>query len=100
MPEVYVPQDGIPVPPVDYSPRTKSKYPFANMVVGQMIFVPGRTGKNLPSYVSRRTRNLPGKFITRHCWMRRRHTGSKWSWVECDPKTDGATEGTGIWRVE
>lgn len=102
MSEAYLPQKGIPVWPVDRAPKNPNrKYPFPTLEVGDMIFIPGAITKKMSAYVSKETKDLPGKFVTRHGWMRAvGMKGGKRVWEECKPADDGAEEGTGVWRTE
>ena len=61
-----------------------------------MFFVPGRTGKGVSAYISRISKDVPGKFSARHCWMIRNDN----KWVLAAEGDAGAVEGTGVWRIE
>lgn len=103
MTEVYIPQNGIPVPPVNRGRKTtQGKYPLKSLEVGQMIFIPGRNTKSMSSYVSRQTKNLPGSFVSRHCWMLpvRVADGVVLEWQEVQEGAPDALEGTGVWRIK
>lgn len=92
--EVY---DGVPVPEINRRPKTgRRKYPVETMTVGQMFFEPGRTAKSMSAYISRITKDLPGKFTARHCCVLMQDGKP----VEVPPGTDGAIEGAGVWRLE
>lgn len=92
-------QSGVPIP--DVVPRQKRprrKFPVDTMTIGQFFFVPGRTVKHVCSYISRITKDLPGKFTTRRCWAwEDKRTGK---WTLCEPSAVGALEGVGVWRTE
>lgn len=95
-------QSGVPLPEISRAPKTpRRKFPVQGMVPGQMFFVPGKTSKSVSAYISRITKNLPGKYTARHCHMRERTTNTQGKhWELCDPTTPGATEGVGVWRTE
>lgn len=94
-------QQGVPLPEINRTPKgTRRKYPIEGMKLHEMFFVPGRTSKSVSAYVSRISKGVDGKFSARHCWMRKaeKHEGGKW--IICTPDAAGATEGTGVWRIE
>ena len=90
-------QKNVPVPkavrPVTASRR---KYPFEEMDVGDMFFVPNRTKNNLTTHVSSVGRKLGRKFATRLTTMIETDAG----WEPCDPDADGGVTGVGVWRTE
>lgn len=90
-------QKGVPMPEIDRSPKgARRKYPVDTMAVGDMFFVQNRTSKSVSAYISRITKNLPGKFTARHCWMR----FEAGKWVTAEANSPGAVEGAGVWRLE
>lgn len=90
-------QTGVPLPQIDRAPKGgRRKYPLEAMKVGDMFFVPGKSTRPISAYISRETRDLPGKFSARHCWMVKQ--GDKW--VTATKDEAGAVEGTGVWRIE
>lgn len=95
-------QQGVPLPEPDYVPKTvRRKYPVATMEVGDMFFLPDRASRGVSSYISRITKDLPGKWATRHCWMIPvGMKGGERVWQLAKPGDDGAEEGTGVWRIE
>lgn len=96
-------QKGVPLPEIDRAPKTlQRKYWLENMAVGDMFFVPGRTAKSLSSYISRISKDVPGKFSARHCWMREVDDNDVVldKWEPCTPTQKHATEGAGVWRIE
>lgn len=92
-------QSGVPLPEISRAPKTpRRKFPVQGMAPGDMFFVPGKTSKSVSAYISRITKNLPGKYTARHCWMwQDKRDGS---WHICAPSAVGATEGVGVWRTE
>lgn len=96
-------QSGVPLPEINRAPTNpRRKYPVEGMAVHAMFFVPGRETKSVSAYISRITKNLTGKFSARHCWMRKKlpHEGDPSEWTICTSDATGATEGTGVWRIE
>lgn len=92
-------QSGVPLPDISRAPKTpRRKFPVQGMAAGDMFFVPGKTSKSVSAYISRITKNLPGKYTARHCWMWQDQRDK--SWRLCDPAAAGATEGVGVWRTE
>lgn len=95
-------QSGVPLPEIDRAPKGgRRKYPLEGMKVGDMFFVPGQKTKPLSAYISRETKDLPGKFSARHCWMIPvGMKGGERVWQLAEKGADGAEEGTGVWRIE
>ncbi len=100
MSEMLSVQKGVPLPEINRTPKgARRKYPISTMDVGDMFFVEGRSSKSVSAYISRISKGVPGKFSARHCWMRWQKRDPA-GWVVCEPADKGATEGTGVWRVE
>lgn len=80
-------------------PRTSSrrKYPFEEMAVNDMFFVPDKDRNTLAPHASTVGRELKRKFTTRLLYMRQLKNGS---WEQCEPTDTGANLGVGVWRVE
>lgn len=97
-------QDGVPMPGVDRTSKAgRRKYPVEGMKVGQMFFVPGKKTRSVSAYISRITKDLPGKYSARYCWMKKHPEGAAdidATWALCTPDVKGAIEGVGVWRVE
>lgn len=99
MAEMFEVQQGVPLPEIDRAPkRARRKYPIEGMAVGQFFLVPRRACKSVSAYISRISKNVPGKFSARRCWMRQQ--GRPWKWRLCGASDKGAVEGTGVWRTE
>jgi len=96
---MYAVQKKIPEPPrINAGRRTgRRKYPFEELEVGDMFFVPGKTRNALGSHVSVTGKELGRKFSARTCYMRQDADGG---WDHCDENADGATLGVGVWRKE
>lgn len=89
--------DNVPLPAIDRTPKTvPRKYPLATMKVGQMVFMPGRSCKSLSAYIARISKNVPGRFAVRSCWMIFENDKP----VEVPEGTPDAVEGSGVWRIE
>ncbi len=95
-------QQGVPMPEPEYTPKTvRRKYPVDTMQVDDMFFLPGRASRGVSSYISRITKDLKGKWATRHCWMIPvGMRGDETVWQLSKEGVDGAQEGTGVWRIE
>lgn len=101
MSEMFKVQDGVPLPEISRAPKQpRRKFPVETMEPGQMFFVPGKTSKSVSAYISRITKDLPGKYTARHCYMRKGAIHEDADWVLCTPDHAGATEGAGVWRHE
>jgi hypothetical protein len=71
------------------------------MLPGEQFFVAGRTSKSVSAYISRITKNLPGKYTARQDWARPvGMIGGRVKWANCEPTDDGATNGVTVARVE
>lgn len=89
--------DNVPLPPINRTPKAlPRKYPLDTMKVGQMVFVAGRGYKSLSAYISRISKNVPGRFAVRSCWVVVRDD----KLVEVPEGTPDAIQGSGVWRVE
>lgn len=90
---------GVPIPPVRRPKTGRTKWPVDKMEVGDIIFVPGRSSRSVSAYVARITKDLPGEYLIRGCWMRPGQ-GREPKWVLADEGQKGAKEGTGVWRTK
>jgi hypothetical protein len=89
-------QDNVPIPPIKHNTPRKRKYPFEEMPVGGMFFVPGAKRASIGTHVSKVGKELGKKFSARACHMKR----VKGSWEVCDPFDKSSVEGVGVWRTE
>ncbi len=90
---------GVPVRSVLRSlmaPR-RSKYPFRDMAVGEMFFIPNRDVNNMSSRASTLGRLLKRRFTTRLVYMK---LNRKKAWEPCQPDDYGAVLGIGVWRTK
>lgn len=81
---------------IERMPRGASKFPVETMQVDEYLFLPGRPTKYVSAYISRITRNLVGKWICRHRWMRPKPEGG---WVMSHRNDPEAVEGTAVSRI-
>lgn len=90
-------QKNIPIPKVmKVTPSTRRKYPFEDMEVGDMFFVPGKSKNTLTTHASTVGKALGRKFITRLTHMV--ETVEGWQQASADAKN--AIQGIGVWRTE
>lgn len=89
-------QKNVPVAKTLRKPRQR-KYPFEEMAVGDMFFVPHRKKNNLTTHVSTVGKDLGKKFTTRLTHMRKTSAGK---WEPCDPDQKDSVQGVGVWRTE
>lgn len=87
----------IPVPKTlrNWTPNRR-KYPFEQMDVGDMFFVPNKKRNTIATHTSTAGKQLKCKFVTRLCHMKEGLEG----WEPCEPTDEGAVMGVGVWRVE
>lgn len=89
-------QKNVPVPKVlKASAAVRRKYPFEDMEVGDMFFVPGKNKNTLTTHASTVGKSLKRKFITRLTHM----TETVEGWKQATPDTPGAIQGIGVWRT-
>lgn len=74
---------------------SRRKYPFEEMEIGDMFFVPNKDKNTLTTHASAMGRQLKRKFITRLTTMRMTSEG----WALCDPGQAKAVQGIGVWRT-
>jgi hypothetical protein len=98
MTEMFNVVKGVPLPAINRSPKNgeRRKWPVEKMDVGDWCFIPERTTKSVSAYLSRITKNLPGKYTTRPATAIKTANG----WEPCEPTCTDAIEGTGVWRTE
>lgn len=89
-------QKNIPIPKViKTNPTARRKYPFEDMDVGDMFFVPGKAKNTLTTHASTVGKNLGRKFITRLTHMVETVEG----WEQSSPDNPSAIQGIGVWRT-
>lgn len=73
------------------------KYPFDQLEIGDMFFVPGKEKNTLSTHTSTISKKLGFRFVTRLVWM----VGSdEEGWGTASKGDEGAVQGIGVWRVE
>ncbi len=98
----------VPIPRAQrHVPASRRKYPFEDMEIGDMFFVPGKEKNTLATHASTTGKQLGRQFITRLLWMVQLEDGD---WVnqygvdgevyDVVSDTEGATLGIGVWRVK
>lgn len=93
MHEVY---KNVPIPKAARTgPATHRVYPFEEMEVGDMFFVPNKTKNTLTSRTSTAGKTLGRTFVTRMIFMVDTEDG----WEPCDSRDEGAVRGIGVWRT-
>ena len=94
---MYEVQRDVPIAEVTHTPgeRRRLKYPFEDMAVGDMFFVPNRDKNTLAAYVWSVGKELDRKFSTRMTWM----TQIDGQWKPANPEDPKAVRGIGVWRV-
>lgn len=91
-------QQNVPMPPtIRPTARGKRrKYPFEQMQVDDMFFVPDKTRAQINGHLYAVGRELGIKLKARLAYMKQ-HKGE---WVPAEHDEPGATLGVGVWRVE
>jgi hypothetical protein len=74
----------------------RRKYPFDELKVGDMFFVPDRPKNTLMQLVSATGRKLGKRFVTRHIYMKLVRD----TWEPCEKDDPGASLGIGVYRIE
>jgi hypothetical protein len=89
-------QSGVPVSKTTRAaPPARRKYPFVEMDVDHMFFVPGRTKNTLATHASTIGKKLNRKFVTRLTYM----VEQDGVWHPATASTEGAVLGVGVWRT-
>lgn len=97
---MFKPVKNVPLPKAArHAPPARRKYPFDEMDVGMMFFVPNKTKNTLSTHVSTTGKALRRKFETRLTHMRETEKG-RGDWRLCKPGDKGATLGIGVWRTK
>lgn len=92
---MYTIQDNVPKPKA-HRPKgtTRRKYPFDQLEVGQMFFVPNRIKNTLTSHASTTGKDLGRKFSTMLTHMR--VVDGKWQ--ACEEGDENAVMGVAVYR--
>jgi hypothetical protein len=95
---MYVVQKNIPIPAPIAGPRAagRRKYPFEQLDVGDMFFVPNRAKNRLTTHASTVGKQLGRSFRTRLLYM----VDNGGAWAPATKDTPDAVLGIGVWREE
>lgn len=93
---MYEIKKGIPIPgnPTGHSGRRI--YPFQELDVGDMFFIPNRQKNNFAPHTWKYGKRHNVSFTTRLCYMKETLEG----WAPCEETEKGAVRGIGVWRVK
>lgn len=94
---MYAVKKGVELPPPAKARRAR-KYPFDMLAVGEMFFVPDKTGEQFTTYVSLWGRKLGRKFRTQMADMRQDLITNEWE--PCKPGAAGARRGVAVQRIQ
>jgi hypothetical protein len=97
MSEMLSIQSSVPLPKRSRGvlPSKPRKYPFDQMEVGQMFFIPNKTKNTLHTYFSSVGKRMGIKLATRLVHMYETDEG----WALCEAGDEGAVPGIGVWRT-
>ena len=87
---------GIPLPKTHRLTGGVKKYPYADLEIGDMFFVPNKVKNTLSNHASTVGKSLGRKFVTRLTWMTQTIEG----WLPAEKGAEGAIQGIGVWRTE
>lgn len=74
----------------------RKKYPFDEMEVGDMFFIPHKDKNTMMSLASAAGRRLGRKFATRMTFM----VEVEGNWLPCTDKAPDRVSGIAVWRME
>lgn len=96
---MYKIQKDVPFPKAqNFLPPIRRKYPFEELEVGAMFFVPDRKKNNLAQHASTVGRKLGRQFATRLLKMLA-DPAEEGGWLPCeDPNDPKGVLGIGVWR--
>lgn len=89
---------GVQLPEPAKAGGVRAKYPFKTMTVGEIIFIPDKTTRQLSAYVAQRGRELNRKFRSQKAVMRQDLQTNEWEL--CKPGAAGARNGVAICRIK
>ena len=76
---------------------TRRKYPYSDLEIGDMFFIPNKTKNTLSTHTSTVGKVLGRRFITRLTYM----IGDEENgWAPATKDTEDAVLGIGVWRAE
>ena len=91
---MYDVQKSIPKPKTWRPNQPPRKYPFHEMEVGDMFFVPNKAKNMMMNRASEAGKTLGRRYSTKVCFMKL----VKGFWKICDVTDAGAVQGIGVWR--
>lgn len=94
---MYKAHSGVPLPKPIMPKKTRHKYPFDTMEVGDMFFVHDRPENSLATWCSTVGAQLGRKFTTRTTHVIINDAGVP---TVVEPDTPKAVRGIGVWRTE
>ena len=77
--------------------RHPRKYPFDEIGVGEIFFIPDKTASEFATYASKQAKILDRKFQTQTMTMRRDLETDEWE--PCKPGSPGSKSGVAVTRV-
>lgn len=93
---MYTIQKNVPQPKIVRSSAvSRRKYPFDDMEVSDMFFVPHKDKNTLTTHASTVGKKLGRKFKTRVVHMHKHDD----EWYLCDADAKNAVRGIAVWRV-
>lgn len=86
----------VPMPKIEgrVPPPPRRKYPFDQMEIGDMFFVPNKKKNTISTHISTEGNSRGMKLATRLCHMRQTEAG----WEPANEGEPGAVQGVGVWR--
>jgi len=75
--------------------KRQSQYPFEELEVGDMFFVPYREKNNLKNRATQLGKKLNRKFVTRVLWM----VDTPKGWMPDTEAQGQLVQGIGVWRI-
>lgn len=89
-------QKNVEIPKIHRAKPPRKKYPFDEMEVGDMFFIPKKEKNTLMSQASTVGKKLGRKFLTRMAYM----ANVDGNWLPCTPQAPDAIIGIAVWRTE
>ena len=94
---MFAVQKKVPLPQaIRTAAHPRRKYPFEDMEVGDMFFVPNRDKNTLATHASTVGKTLGRRFVTRLTHMAQDINGV---WHPVEATHNAAVQGIGVWRT-
>lgn len=94
---MYEVSKNVPIPKASRpSPSPRRRYPFEDMEVGDMFFIPNKSKNTFTTQTSTAGKLLGRKFVTRLTRMVLTEDG----WEPCEADDPDGVQGIGCWRVK